>query len=456
MAAFTASDWSKYRVLTIVNTSVPATMPDGGESGFPVDLIIDVANSINDDTADLATTFFDAYVDTGDLCFTANPPGANTLPHGIKRVITTNGSEYLAAAVYVASISSSVDTTIRMYYGSALGDQQQKTAVYPTADNWQAYWSLEEAAAGAGGGAIYLDWTSNANDGEDYVSDTGKGGQVGLGQEFDADDYIDTPLPISSLANFTLSAWMKHPTPAAGYGWLFGEDASGAFLFGKQGAANACYSYIDGLSPGGAVVWGAAQNLFDGGWHFVTLAYNGSQLIFYGDDNTAETSNQTGTPNAGTNIRIAGRRIGEYWNEHIDEARISSVARSENWHLTQYNCQNANNAFWAVGAEQAATNSYENVSGLDIIFALDELIAATSRSASGFDAIFSPDGLARTAASSASGFDIIFDLYGLTTETFLRLYLEGYPVDKLLTGTPLAKLLEGYPVIEKLRGKPTS
>ncbi len=60
------------------------------------------------------------------------------------------------------------------------------------------------------------------------------------------------------------------------------------------------------------------------------------------------------------------------------------------------------------------------------------------------------------AYSNVSGFDIVFFVDGLSSQTFPRLYLEGYPVDKLLAGKPLDKLLEGYPVIRKLTGKPTS
>ena len=45
--AFVESDWSAYVSLTIDSAQVPANMPDGGESGFPIVLVIDNTAGVN-------------------------------------------------------------------------------------------------------------------------------------------------------------------------------------------------------------------------------------------------------------------------------------------------------------------------------------------------------------------------------------------------------------------------
>ena len=137
--------WQYRRQISSNNLQIPADMPDGGETGFPIDLIIDPVNGINDPTGDMATTLFDNIQTNGEDILITDSDGTTKLAHGIKRLVTTDGSEYLALAFLAPSISSSQATDFYLYYDNATCiDQQQETAVYPTADGWQGVWSLEE------------------------------------------------------------------------------------------------------------------------------------------------------------------------------------------------------------------------------------------------------------------------------------------------------------------------
>ena len=417
MAAFTESDWAYYRVLTIDNTKVAATMPDGGESGYPVDIIIDPPNSINDDTSDLATTFFDNYTDTGDLCFTANPPGANTLPHGIKRVVTTNGSEYLAAAVYIPSIAGAVDTTVRMYYASALGDQQNKAGVYPVADNWVDYWPLEEDAAGTGNVGLYNDWCGTS-DGDDYVSGGTIAGQVGNCPNFDGSDYIQAPDNAAfDIARLTMMCWAK-PTTAATSQFVVGRTSVDAPLMYYFWLLNS--KIRTRLTTTGAPILISSTTPWSNGvWQHAASTYAGDSIRqYYNGAPDGVSVALTGNLAASARPVDIGRYAAGnslYFTGGIDELSISGVARSANWILTTYNCQSDNDAFWSVGAEVVLGGiTYNQISG----------------------------GL------------IIFGGAAISLQAWLRILLEGYPTTRLLLGKPLARKLLGYPTESILDGKP--
>ena len=90
-------------------------------------------------------------------------------------------------------LAGSVTDSIHVYYnfnGAATYDQSAAHEQAVWASNYQGVFHLGEDQVGVGNVGVYRDSTANANDGDDEVSDTGKSGQIGQGQEFDdVDDY---------------------------------------------------------------------------------------------------------------------------------------------------------------------------------------------------------------------------------------------------------------------------
>ena len=356
--------WQYRRQISSNNLQIPADMPDGGETGFPIDLIIDPVNGINDPTGDMATTLFDNIQTNGEDILITDSDGTTKLAHGIKRLVTTDGSEYLALAFLAPSISSSQATDFYLYYDNATCiDQQQKDAVYPVADSWQAYWPLEAQNSGAAAGAaIYEDWTTNTNTGDDYVSNTNKGGQIGQGQQFDgSNDYIlvthSPSLNFGSADSYTISFWTRSDAYAAfdnfmgkwsgvgGYPYSFGTDANKFPGF-------AIYDGAVGASATGTAI----NNTL---WHYIVgvkdvltdkvyIYIDGLEKQNNPDNTTAEIANAT-------DINLGARSGGGLSLLGVmDEISFSEKRRSPDWILAIFNCQDDNDTFWTMGSEEDA------------------------------------------------------------------------------------------------------
>ncbi|KKM85458.1 hypothetical protein LCGC14_1288850 [marine sediment metagenome] len=194
-----------YKVITIDPTKVSGT---GSHVNFPVlislfdsDLRIDVQSNGN------------------DIAFSND---TDWLYHEIEEFNQTynNTHAQLVAWVRIPSLSTSVDTTIYMYYGNyTMGAREIPTGVWDA--NYIGVWHLSEVS---GGSLAIKDSTLNANDGTDQGSvELGATGQIGGAIRMDEyQDYINIP-DSSSLdrpsSDITISAWTN------------ADYFSGTFLF---------------------------------------------------------------------------------------------------------------------------------------------------------------------------------------------------------------------------------
>ncbi len=100
-----------------------------------------------------------------------------------------------------------------------------------------------------------------------------------------------------------------------------------------------------------------------GAWHHIVGTYDGTTMTLYQDGAVVTTLAKTGSiaPSSAEpqvyigqgdlpeNVAWSGQYVGD-----LDELRISTVARSANWILTEYRNQSAPASFYAVGGETAA------------------------------------------------------------------------------------------------------
>ena len=96
-------------------------------------------------------------------------------------------------------------------------------------------------------------------------------------------------------------------------------------------------AYALEINPAGTILYGyingnSVQTSIDTNWHYVSLAYDGSQIKLYKDGNLQNTSSLSGS----INTTAYNLLLGQYLSGKLDEVRVSSTARSASWINTTY------------------------------------------------------------------------------------------------------------------------
>ena len=123
-------------------------------------------------------------------------------------------------------------------------------------------------------------------------------------------------------------------------------------------------------------------NVNNSGWNYFSAIYNGDETgydISFVLDGIFEEGDQFTNPNyygmENTNAQI---RIGSfysetsgvgwcYWNGLIDEVRISSIARTDEWIKTSYNTMNEPSVFLSIESEEINQKEYINTPLLNFL-----------------------------------------------------------------------------------------
>lgn len=254
----------------------------------------------------------------------------NQLSHEIESYDGSTGT--LWAHVKIPSLSSSSDTTIFIFYGDANASNQQNASDVWT-DGYEAVYHLNEKASGTGTADVYQDSTANNNDGDDFVSASGQGGQINEGQEFDGvDDFIQAP-DYGDLSDWTLELWLN-PTD-----WTPGDIQTFFFDAVVQGGEISFRIRDDSgqnrIEIGGGAALGGHLNFNVSGvtgWHSVAYTQDRDSNTRLGYFDGAQYGSFTSTNVAdldGTDVTIGGNGKNiRFYDGLIDEVRISSITRS--------------------------------------------------------------------------------------------------------------------------------
>ena len=234
--------------------------------------LLDFPLLINLTSVELKDTLNSGHVaqsDGGDIRFTS-ADGITQLDHELEVYDPTTGA--LVAWVRVPVLDQDNDTVVYLYYGNtSAADQSNQAGVWDS--SFEGVWHLGEDQAGTGSPGLYRDSTSNGHHGDDFVSDTGKAGVMGKGQQFDGSaDFIDIPLNTGSTA--TVSAWaytsVADPVDML---WCFDSNNTGPDLYFVYGVV-ALNTWNGAGNP--FTSWPADKNQ----WHLYTT------VIAPGDGNT--------------------------------------------------------------------------------------------------------------------------------------------------------------------------
>jgi len=319
--------WNYRQAITVDNAGMAETL-----TNFP--LYVPLSSTGN------GSGIASKILDTGyDIRFTSSD-GTTTLPYEREAYSEASGNasgRFWVGVTLNADNDAETDDTIYLYYGNAAASDGQDTA-NGTSDVWdgnfEGVWHLGETGTGASGD--YKDSTSNANNSTSTANQPSAlaSAVVGGGQTFNGtSSYVQLGIsnfPATNAAQ-TISFWAKYSsTPADSQNVLASIGASNAVQVGFRSGSPAAWKY-----GGTILVSGSAQTTNT--WHQYTFVTNGSSHTLYIDGANAGTGDAallSGSPTAAYLGTWNGSE--ELFAGSMDEARISSTARSASWAAFEY------------------------------------------------------------------------------------------------------------------------
>lgn len=273
------------------------------------------------------------------------------LDHEIQRYVNTTGE--IIMWVRLENIYGGVNTIFYMYYGKpgVVIDPSKTTT-------WDAYFLAVYHMKDATTSSI-ADSTSNGRTGtkiganEPIQTD----GKIGYAQSFDGvNDVINCGNVGFDPDNITIEAWI-YQTPA--YGSTYPRVVS------KETTTTADPYALEVWNTGRIGMYigdGAAESNASSpvgsigldAWYYVVGTFDDTYKIRMYIDGVvrAGPSSTVYRITDGTNVLIGNNPPSNRDYEGIiDEVRISSIARSDNWILTTFNCQNSPGTFMSFGNE---------------------------------------------------------------------------------------------------------
>ncbi|KYK25128.1 hypothetical protein AYK24_05335 [Thermoplasmatales archaeon SG8-52-4] len=331
--------WKYRKQITIDHTKVA-----GNLNNFPV-----LVSNIDPDLASKAQA------DGNDILFMTDIGEAEQLFHEIEFFDNSTGE--LVAWVNIPSIFNSIDIVFYMYYGNPdCSSYEISERIWDS--NYQAVWHLSEDETD-----LRHDSTINIRhatpynyDGDEATND----GIIGGADEFDGiNDHLRTG--VSFDYDFrTISFWIKTDVKPLSdpnailsqnadtlkYGLLYANIQSDG-LHAKAGGEGAGEEFIFDIDLNS---WYMVQLIRD---HLITKYYINGILV-----DTGDSGNLGSVWNPNPNLVIgSSREYDRLFEGILDEVRVSDIARSSGWILTEYNNQNNPSSFLSFGVEEIGLKS---------------------------------------------------------------------------------------------------
>jgi len=324
-------EWGYRKKITIDHTMVAGDLGD-----FPV--LLDFTDT---DLRDKARN------DGWDIVFTSDN-GTTKLDHDFEDYDGATGA--IIVWVEVTNLSGSVDTDIYIYYGYPTVPSNQENESGTWSNGYEAVYHLHDNsfADATGNHDATNSGSANANgiagDGRNFVRSEG--------------DYIDTGWNPSLTGDFTFEGWFRALGQASsGDVWGVedrdaGDNSEIRLAIRDTDTNNEADSYnIEVRADAGAPIISAAGTLpgdpDDGLWHHIALLRAGSiGRLYYDGAYIALTDSAL---NSGTSSHPVSLLMGAQWdtqagapygvrnelNGDLDETRVSTVFRTEDYFATQ-------------------------------------------------------------------------------------------------------------------------
>jgi len=262
----------------------------------------------------------------------------------------------VAAWVKIPTLSGSSNTTIYILYGnSSVTTDQSTTSVW--SNDYRGVYHFNQSMDNS---------VSTSYNGTDYNT-SNVSSIVGNAREFNASgDSISIPSDvIPSTGDFTVSCWFNFQGTTSSSGHTLFD------IYGDGSGANAKYFY--GGFTNSAMRWFYEDNddsdaqitanitVTANTWYFYTGTggwnQNAHELFLDGASRGTDNENMTtGLFSPRTNLLLGDRNVNyvnyDRFTGYIDEFRVSSVKRSDDWITTEYNNINDPNSFTTFGSEE--------------------------------------------------------------------------------------------------------
>jgi hypothetical protein len=344
-----ADFFNYYKIITIDHTMVSGT---GSHIDFPI-----LISLLDEDLHD------DVQSDGDDIAFSINGKWTD---HQIEIFNQTYNSTHaqLVSWVRIPFLSTVIDTNITMYYSnSTMASRENPTEVWDT--GYVGIWHLNEDPSG--GAPQIKDSTTNPSDGSssgfmttsDQVS-----GMIGGALDFDGvDDHIDfsNPPELQITGEITFQAWFKATGTILEEYLISKSDGSGNRGWDLSfDTLNSTHAWMEYRYSADGINWQLIgyELVTLGKWYHAVAIYKPSDYAKFFLDGSLVGIDTTGIPpsqyDPPYNFRIAEKADGgDNFEGIIDEARVSNVARSDGWIITEYNNQYDPNSFYSIELEQS-------------------------------------------------------------------------------------------------------
>ncbi|MFX0040373.1 MAG: DUF2341 domain-containing protein, partial [Candidatus Heimdallarchaeota archaeon] len=330
-----------YKTITIDHNQVSGT---GSHKNFPVlislldtDLHDDVQSTGNDIAFANSTAWLDHDLELFEQDYSS-----------------TNAK--MVAWVRIPSLSTSVDTTIYLYYGNAsMSPRENPEGVWGS--NYKGVWHLNENPSDPS--PQFQDNTLNNYDGTAYGGMNSEDqvlGQIDGSIDFDgSDDYISLGSSINiASSSFSVSTWAKR-----------GSSSSADIIF-QQGPPGQNTGFHAGFRSSGLFTFAfwaddldTAQSYNDTDWHHWVCTYDAStkaRKVYRDGVDIASNTASNHFLGSGTFYLGYDGMVDEGFDGQLDEARLLNIALSSDWINTSYNNQNDPESFYSIGKQRSLSD----------------------------------------------------------------------------------------------------
>ena len=347
-----------YSYCKVVTTSVSMVSGTSDLTNYPLTVILT--------DADLRTVGNGGLVNNAngyDIGFYPNCSGSGTaLKWEMESYSATTGA--IVAHVLRPTLSHTTNDTIGMYYGGSFSSfQSTPSAVWDA--NYKGVWHLPDGSSLSVADSTGLNTATNhgaaptagkvdgagsfASSSSQYI-DMGNASGLQITSAVTIEGWINT----TNLANDGVtyrrpfSKCSGTSQTALGYEIVLAPGASGW-------ADNKLYFQTGKGTSGGLNAAVANTAVSVGVWYHVVGVYDGATGAIYinGAPQASAFSASGAIVDSGNNFAIgnigANNDNGSHWNGAADEVRVSNIARSADWILTQYRNQSAPGTYISTG-----------------------------------------------------------------------------------------------------------
>lgn len=314
-------------------------------------------------TADQDDWWDNVKSDGGDIRASSDAAGTTRL--ALEVVAIDTAAETMELHIERASVSSSTDTDIYLWWDEATESQPAVGAAFGRnatwADSFEAVYHLQEDPSDSA--PQFIDSTGNGinlTTLTTMVAGDSVAGQIGQGVIFDngsSEGAANTSTAAITVSPFTMETWIN-PTSLTNFDKFLGVGrASGAnhrmWLEGNSGGAP---SFFTRAGTGGTEVELVAASSFSAGtfsYVAAVLISDASAAIYVdGDSGATDTTSRT-IPTSLDETGVAALQNTAFTPATMDESRFHSVARDADWILASFRNADDPADFFTVATAEA-------------------------------------------------------------------------------------------------------